>query len=90
MSAAPGTAGRIEALLRERLHPERIEVRDDSAAHAGHAGATAGGHFTVRIVAARFSGLKPLARQRLVNEALAPLFAAGIHALSMQTLAPGE
>ena len=91
MSAAPSTARRIQDLLQQQLSPAHLEVRDDSAAHVGHAGAASGGgHFQVRIVSTRFTGLKPLQRHRLVNEVLSPLFATELHALAMETLTPDE
>ena len=82
----------IEQKLRERFAPTRLQVTDDSARHAGHAGARAGGetHFTVAIVSPVFSGLGRIARQRLVYETLAGEIADGVHALSLSTLAPGE
>lgn len=89
MSLAPQTAGRIEALLRQRLNPAHLEVLDEGAAHAGHANAGKG-HFRVRIVASCFEGLKPLQRHRIVNEALSALFGTGLHALAMETLTPEE
>jgi BolA protein len=84
----PDTAARIGALLRERLSPQQLEIRDDSAAHAGHG--AAGGHFRVRVVSTDFRGLKPLARHRLVNALLAPLYASEVHALTLETLTPEE
>ena len=91
MSAAASTARRIQDLLQQQLSPAHLEVRDDSAAHVGHAGAAGGGgHFQVRIVSTRFAGLKPLQRHRLVNEVLSPLFATELHALAMETLTPDE
>jgi BolA family transcriptional regulator, general stress-responsive regulator len=90
MNAPASTAARIERILTERLQPTHLEVRDDSAAHVGHAGAGGGGHFRVRIVSLSFSGLKSLQRHRLVNEALAPLFKSEVHAVAMETLAPEE
>ena len=87
MSAVAAT---IEAVLRERLQPESIVLRDDSHHHIGHAGAREGGHFAVRIVAAGFAGRSKVARHRLVYDALGPLKARGIHALSIEALAPGE
>jgi BolA protein len=84
------TAARMERLLTERFRPAHLEVRDESAAHAGHAGARGGGHFRVRIVSLSFSGLKSLQRHRLVNEALAPLFETEVHAVAMETLTPDE
>ena len=46
----------IEQRLRTALEPEHLAIADDSAAHAGHAGAREGGHFTVHIVSAAFAG----------------------------------
>ncbi len=80
----------IEHRLRAALSPEQLEIRDDSAAHAGHAGARDGGHFTVRIVAAAFTGKTLLQRHRLVNAALADLMHRDIHALSIKANAPDE
>lgn len=79
----------IETRLRQSLGPETIEIRDDSAAHVGHPGASAGGHFSVTIVAAAFSGKNTLTRHRMVYEALADL-RGEIHALSIRALAPDE
>jgi BolA protein len=91
VSQLPGTtAARIQSLLQESLLPAHLEVRDDSAAHAGHASAAGRGHFRLRIVSTCFAGLKPLQRHRLVNEVLSPLFAAELHAVSMETLTPDE
>jgi BolA protein len=89
VNAPAATARRIEQLLRQQLLPSHLEVRDESAAHVGHAGAGKG-HFRLTIVSTRFAGLKPLQRHRLVNEALSPLFATELHALAMQTLTPDE
>jgi len=88
---APDARGRIETILRRRFSPERLEIHDDSARHAGHAGArSGGGHFEVLIVAAEFEGLSLLDRHRLVNDALRDLIGGEIHALGLRTLAPGE
>lgn len=82
---------RIRALLEQALAPIHAEVVDDSAAHAGHAGARGGaGHFRVRILSERFRGLPVLARHRLVYEALRELIPGEIHALSIEADAPGE
>ena len=77
------TAAELEARLRAALAPESIAVDDDSHLHAGHAGAREGRHFSVRISSPRFAGLKPLARHRLVYDALGPLGPLGIHALAI-------
>lgn len=83
----------VEALLRERLAslaPLAIEIIDDSALHAGHAGAGQGGHYRLRIVADAFSGKSTVARHRLVYAALGELMRSKIHALSIKALAPEE
>ncbi len=83
---------RLEDILRRVFRPERLEVVDFSAAHAGHDGARPGGqtHFRVEIVAAAFAGQNRLARQRLVMEAAAELLHGEIHALTVRAVAPGE
>jgi len=84
-------ASRIERVLRGRFQPVHFELRDDSARHVGHRGATSGGgHFDVVIVAEAFEGKTRLEQHRLVNEALRDLFGPVIHALSLRTLAPSE
>ena len=83
---------RITDILTRAFTPERLEVEDDSARHAGHAGARVGGetHFNVRMAAKAFEGLSRVARSRAVNEALAAEFAGGLHALSLTLRAPSE
>jgi BolA family transcriptional regulator, general stress-responsive regulator len=85
-------AATIRRKLTDRLAPARIEIIDESHRHAGHAGSRPDGetHFAVTIVAASFTGLSRVARQRLVYETLAAELATRIHALSLTTLAPGE
>ncbi len=70
------------------LEPTELTVIDDSAAHAGHAGAREGGHFRVQIASHQFTGLTTLARHRLVYAALAGEFRGQIHALSIEALLP--
>lgn len=90
MSAA-GRPERIAGLIRAALEPVQLEVRDDSAAHAGHAGARGGaGHFTVRIVSPRFAGVPVRERHRLVYAAVAGMMPAEIHALSIHALTPEQ
>jgi len=83
-------AQRIEAALRTALQPAALRVQDDSARHAGHAGAREGGHFNVHVVSARFAGLTRVARHRLVYDAVAPLMREGIHALAIEARTPEE
>lgn len=83
-----------EAQIRERLaalQPVALEIADDSAQHAGHAGAASGGgHYTLRIVSARFTGQSRVARHRLVYDTLGTLMQHQIHALALTALAPDE
>ncbi|MBL0945970.1 MAG: BolA family transcriptional regulator [Hydrogenophaga sp.] len=86
-AAAIPTAAAIEARLREQLAPSALEVIDESAAHAGHAGANGlgyGTHFRVRIAAPAFVGLGRVAQHRLVYDALRPFTDAGLHALAIE------
>ncbi|NDP41764.1 MAG: BolA family transcriptional regulator [Aromatoleum sp.] len=73
------------------LAPAILEIDDDSAAHAGHAGAAAGGgHFSLLIVSEQFSGLSRLARHQRVLDRVADLLPHPIHALSIRALTPEE
>jgi len=81
---------RMRTLLESAFAHCELRIHDDSARHAGHAGATEGGHYQLWIRSPHFKDLAPLARHRAVYAALAPLMGNGIHALSLQTLAPGE
>jgi BolA family transcriptional regulator, general stress-responsive regulator len=81
----------IESRLTAALAPvDSISVRDDSAQHAGHAGAAAGGHYSVTVVAAAFAGKARVARHRMVYDALAEAMQRGIHALAITALTPEE
>lgn len=84
------TADQIRTTLRDRLHPQQLEVVDDSHLHAGHAGAREGRHFTVRLTADAFRGTSRVARHRLVYDALRELMPAGIHALAIEARSPDE
>ncbi|MGY6214736.1 BolA family protein [Methylolobus aquaticus] len=83
---------RIRARLEKALEPLHLELFDDSAAHAGHAGArqSGGGHFSAIIVAEPFAGQSLVARHRLVYQALGDLMQTDIHAFSMKVYAPDE
>ena len=85
------TPGRIENILRERFQPLHFELRDDSAEHVGHPGATSGGgHYHVFIVSAAFGGRSRLEQHRMVNAALQEMFGQEIHALGLKTFASSE
>lgn len=85
-------ADRIRERLESALDGAVVTVVDDSARHAGHAGAGEGGesHFNVCVVAPAFTGQGRVARHRLVNGLLAEEFGKGLHALQLTLLAPGE
>lgn len=73
------------------LEPTVIEIIDDSAKHAGHAGARdGGGHYRLSIVSARFAGCRTMERHRLVYDALGPLMRREIHALGITAKSPDE
>jgi len=82
----------IHHKLTATFQPSRLEVQDDSARHAGHAGSRPGGdsHFNVIIEAEAFAGQSKVSRQRMVYRALAEELAGPLHALSVKALAPGE
>ena len=89
-SAAP-----VEDQIRTRLAallPQALDLVDESAAHAGHAGAAPGGqtHWRLRIVSPAFAGMTTLARHRMVYAALGELMQHPIHALALRAEAPDE
>ena len=80
---------KIEKLLTEAFQPSHLLVKDQSHLHAGHAGAQDGrGHFDVTIVSDAFAGKRPLARHRLIYEALGTLMETDIHALRINASTP--
>jgi BolA family transcriptional regulator, general stress-responsive regulator len=80
--------------MRERLaalEPVSLDIVDDSAKHAGHAGAqSGGGHYLLTIVSKRFADLAPIARHRLVYAALGDLMQRDIHAVAIQAYSPDQ
>jgi BolA family transcriptional regulator, general stress-responsive regulator len=84
----------VAATLRARLAPlapSVLEIRDDSAAHAGHPGAAGGGgHFSLLIVSQAFAGLPRLQRHQRVLREVADLLPHPVHALSIKALSPEE
>ncbi len=82
---------RIRALLTAALAPTLLELADESALHAGHEGAkSGGGHYRLKIVSARFDGLKLVMRHRLVYDSVHDMMHSEIHALAITALAPSE
>ena len=94
MSDAAGGGDPIVGLIEQRLAalaPELVQIYDESAEHAGHAGAAAGGgHFSVTIVSEQFQGLSRLARHRVVLERVGDLIPHPVHALAIHAFAPHE
>ena len=85
----------VEREMRARLaalNPVRLELRDESAQHAGHAGArpSGGSHWDLTIVSEAFRGKNPVARHRMVYEALGDLIKHDVHALRLTALAPDQ
>ena len=81
--------------MREKLavlRPVALDLRDESAQHAGHAGArpSGGSHWQLTIVSEAFRGKTPVARHRMVYEALGDLMKGDIHALRIEALAPEQ
>ena len=86
---ALATSSQLEQQLTAQLQPTRLEVVDESAAHAGHVGANTQGfgtHFRVRIASPQFAGKTRVARHRLVYDALQDFIDQGLHALAIEIL----
>ncbi len=82
---------RIRELLTIDLSPEALDIADESAMHAGHAGAASGGgHFRLHLVSTRFEGVGKVGRHRLVYDCLREMMQKDIHALAMTLLTPAE
>ena len=83
------TAQRIKQRLQERLQASQLEVQDESAQHAGHAGASPtghGSHIRVRVASPMFTGLSRVQRHRLVYDALQDFIDQGLHALAIELI----
>jgi BolA family transcriptional regulator, general stress-responsive regulator len=82
---------KIRDRLLANLGPAEIALEDESALHAGHAGAASGGgHYRLRIVSAKFAGLNLVTRHRLVYDAVHDMMHKEIHALAITAVAPSE
>ena len=85
----------VESAIREKLallQPVTLDLRDESAQHAGHAGSrpSGGTHWQLAIVSEAFRGKSPVARHRMVYEALGDLMQRDIHALRIEAIVPGQ
>ena len=92
MNEGVNMTARLRAKLESALSPIALDIEDESARHAGHAGAREGGetHYKIRIVSHSFAGLSRVERQRKVYAAVADELAERVHALSLVTLTPDE
>ncbi|MDR3368360.1 BolA family protein [Rhodoferax sp.] len=93
MSQSPlaPTAAQLQERLQSVLQPSALEVIDESALHSGHAGANDSGlgtHFRVRVTSHLFTGKAPVARHRLVYDALQDFLDQGLHALAIEAKVP--
>ena len=85
----------VEVAMRARLaalEPLALELEDESAQHAGHAGSrpSGGSHWRLAIVSEAFRGKNAVARHRMVYEALGDLMKRDIHALRIEASAPEQ
>jgi BolA family transcriptional regulator, general stress-responsive regulator len=85
-------AERMMGILAKELSPLLLELEDDSARHAGHAGHSPAGetHYKLRVESAAFAGLNKVARHRLVYKLLEAELNSGLHAINIDARAPGE
>ncbi|SHI61046.1 BolA family protein [Wenxinia saemankumensis] len=81
---------RLDAQIRDRLQaafrPQRLEVINESAQHAGHAGDDGSGesHWRVRISDESFEGQSRIARHRAIHAAIGRDLMDRIHALAIE------
>lgn len=80
------TIQKIEEILKNKFSPIFLNIKDDSAKHAGHVGARSGkGHYQVEITSTLFQGKSLIEQHRMVNDALRELLQTEIHALQLKT-----
>jgi len=85
------TVARIREILTGKFDVHALEIHDDSALHAGHAGAReGGGHYRVFIVAEAFQGCSRVLRQRMIYDAVGDMMHKDIHALAIRALTAAE
>ena len=85
MNLAEEISNRLQA-----LQPTQLQIEDESAMHAGHAGNSGGSHFKLKMASSHFYEKSQIMRHRLIYQLLADLIPHQIHALSIQALTPDE
>ncbi len=82
----------MRAVMLAHFTPELVDITDQSARHAGHAGSSGDGqtHYDMRVVSEAFTGQSRVERSRAVHAALATEFDRGLHALSLRLQTPAE
>jgi len=91
MAQESTTSSQIQDALQAAFQPSLLTIQDDSAKHAGHAGAKdGGGHYHIVIESSMFAGQTLVRRHRQIYTALKPLMGSAIHALAIEAIAPGE
>lgn len=78
----------LTALIADALHPDHLEVIDESHMHNVPKGAQS--HFKIVVISDQFEGLPLVARHRKINGLIKPLFSGSLHALALHTMTPAE
>ncbi len=85
-----GVKQNIILKLNAVFEPEILEVEDISERHRGHAGWREGGesHFHLKIATRHLASQSRVAQHRAIMDALKSEFDAGLHALTIEIVAP--
>lgn len=84
------TKEKIERKMKESLGAVYVEVIDESWKHAGHASATGGGHFILRVASNKFEGISLVNRNRMVFDILKEEMKEEIHGFTIKAMTPQE
>jgi BolA family transcriptional regulator, general stress-responsive regulator len=75
----------LKTKLQDGLKPTMLNIIDDSAKHAGHEGAKAGGsHFTVEIASPLFQDKQLITCHRMIYDLVTEAIPHEIHALKIK------
>ncbi len=80
----------IESKMKESLEAVFVDVVDESWKHAGHAAATGGGHYILRVASEKFEGVSLVNRNRIVFDILKEEMKEDIHGFIVKAMTPGE